>query len=419
MAEDDKNKKLKEILEKQKHKQSYSSGGPVDINQQEMLNEFYSLNARFDKVVTEISQLKGKIEMEEESRSAIGDRISDITSQIGELRSIVVSREKFFDKMEADFLKIKEDVSAINPQDIQNQFEKLEGRFVKDEVKIDKNDNRLMNIDETLRNYQEMMGKIKGFDNLFDMLQNLDKKINYIEQVNSKSERMNAKIESIFSEINDKASSIGTHEDRLNSMEKNLSQVGSRVDKVMGDFKKTATKDDIKSLSQKFNVMKERLYKKEVVSFINQNISVAQDQIKKSQQDIAPQKETSEMTSVSQKKMPDESLDVAMPDVSLQDDSTIKGSSDLDQQKKETIKAKDFSKALHTLEDKEMKKHAAEPVEKIAQKEGLPPLNPKLENLLGYVRKNLNDGLSQEELKDMIIEVGWSEKDFDECMKYV
>ncbi len=245
---------------------SGSSMMPIELTPKELMDELYSLNEKFDKVLVRISQVEGKLEMEEQSRVAVGDKISDATSQVGELRSIVVARERFMDKIDADMLKIKNDIQEISPKDIQLKFDKLDEKLIKFESRIVKEQNKSENMEERISSFQKQMDKIKSFENIFDMLQETSDKLKNIEHINSNIDRAQMKIDSIFSDLSQRANEISTHESRLGSVEKACDKISNQVEKLSNANKKHANKDELSEIQKQLKVIKQGVLKKEVVS---------------------------------------------------------------------------------------------------------------------------------------------------------
>ncbi len=236
----------------------------IQLSSEELMNEFYSLNSKFDKLHTSISNLTGRFDLEQENREAMSEKLADFSSQIGELRSIVVSRERFYDQIESDFQDLKDQVAQISPDSIQSKFQEIDGWLVKQDAIVDKTTNRVGEIEDKLKRFDETIQKIRSFDNLFDTLQELNEKVRVFNDIKNDIERSSVKIESIYSDLNEKSRAIGTHEDRLSGAEKTLADISKSLDKINKSLKNTAPKKDVDTIKTSLDVVKKGILKKDL-----------------------------------------------------------------------------------------------------------------------------------------------------------
>ena len=54
-----------------------------------------------------IEKLEGKIELQKDLIDKLNDRFSSVSENVGDLRRMIMDREKFFDKLGAEFEKVK------------------------------------------------------------------------------------------------------------------------------------------------------------------------------------------------------------------------------------------------------------------------------------------------------------------------
>jgi chromosome segregation ATPase len=343
----------------------------TDLSTKDIMDEFYSLNARFDNVQKEIFKLVGKIELEEESRAALTDKISEMVSQNGELRSIVVRREKFLDKIEEDFFHLKQEIAIISPQELQSKFDKITDKVVKLESTNDRTDNIINNIKEDLSHMNKRMSKIKSFDNIMDVLDEIKKINTSNEQLNAKIERNTAKTETMFTDMGNKTSELESHEDRIKALEKTIESLNQKLDnKVINKIENFVLREDFKKVEENVKIIKSDIFKNQFVKAVKLSDT-------KSKKDLKPKELTSQKAN-NPKELSIEANTSNTNNSSTQTELNIA---------KTTKKQDDSIK-----------------------------LTPKMKALFDYLNNIRLKGFSLDKARNELIKKGWSAKDIDSCI---
>ena len=222
-----------------------------------------------------VEKLGGKfeleLELEEDSKKDINERISDLAEKIGELRSTVLERERFFDKMEVEFESIRDTVHDIKPERIQKQFEEKEKVMLKNQADIEKAKHLAENLNNEIKEYREIMNKIKSFENLIKTLNEIDEKVKLIEKTKQYTEQMTSKVETLFFELNKKLTLLTTHSDKIAFLEELTNDFVKSMDKNAMKIEKNVTKDELEEKFKKINkdmsILKDLMFDKELNSF--------------------------------------------------------------------------------------------------------------------------------------------------------
>lgn len=238
------------------------------LNDNELTDELYGLNEKFDKLMVDVEKQAGKLEMYEEEKASLAQRISDLASQLGELRSVIVSRERSFDKIESDFAKIQEEVNSISPKSIQKNFEVFESKQIKTESEIEKLNIQLKKVEETVSGFEATMKRIKSYDNLFKMLDKIGHKVSEITATKGYIDRMTAKTESIFSELSEKTQILDSQEERLKANETLIHDMAKDLDKIGLLVKDGARREDVTKMKKELEVVKKDVFKKDMEGFM-------------------------------------------------------------------------------------------------------------------------------------------------------
>lgn len=227
--------------------------------------EFEKISKKLDDLMVVIEMQGGKLDMEKELRSALNERIIDLSSQLGELRSTLISKERLFDKFEVDFASFEEVVSTIKPENIQANFDKRDVELTKLDSKIERNVSLLKSLQNQVSLFTSQMTKIGSFEDLFDILKKIDTKVKRVIESEGKAQQILSKVESLFVELNSKSKLI----DKLNDDSKNFSTLLNQQKKdfstLQNKISNLVKKEDFDMIKKDIDLMKKDSFDKDVL----------------------------------------------------------------------------------------------------------------------------------------------------------
>jgi hypothetical protein len=415
----------------------------TQLTSEQMLNEFYSLNNKFDQLLIKLEKQSGKIELVEEEKATLAQRFSELASQVGELRSVIVTRERSFDKIESEFDVMKSTVASVNPKNIQDSFVKLEMRFVKIESSIEKLNMKFGDFSKKLSSYDLNMEKIKSFDNLFEVLENIENQVSVITDAKKYVDRKVTKVESIFSELSKNSKLISTHESRIKETEEIVQDNSKKLDGLSIKLKVTALKDDLNKVQSDLSVLKKEVFNNDLSSFLNfkkkDNLDLDSSDYQSKidldskttndsknnlvSQDITPSKASSTPKDnlVNQDVTSSKPPSVSNDNLVGQDVKSSKSSSDLERVSdflKSNLSSKNVSPRENTddlpkfTSSKEDKKEEHNPKNgnntqiKLIDKNSE---DKKFHPIIDFINKQKSKGMADETIKKMLLNKGWKE----------
>lgn len=232
----------KKVLEdEKKQKKTRKSEGGVTVEQ----------------VLLKTEKIEGKLSSFEEARGRIDDRILRVSEQVGELRSMLLEREKSFGILEADFEMIKDVFNDIKPAEFSKELDKKEQSILKNGMHIEKIQNVVESLSIEVGGFRKILEKIKSFENLVDIATEVSEKIATIEETGKYTKRMAAKTESIFGELNKQLMSMEEYKTKLEQTDELANEVVRTVDelavKLGSSIVKEELRDSLKELDDKLS----------------------------------------------------------------------------------------------------------------------------------------------------------------------
>lgn len=217
-------------------------------------------SSRIESVSMSVEKIEGKIESERAVASGIEERISRLTEEIGELRSMILDRERGFNEIETNFKKIEAMTEEIKPQNIKKDLDRKEREIIDITVKIERLEAVSSETNKQIKLFREQMNKIRSLDNLLKVSKDIEENIGKIKETEKYTDRMAAKTEELFTELDKRLAQFVSHTARIESL-----------DELTRDLMKSQDKNEIKLKEAVFKEDLEKL-KNSVVSSVNDNI---------------------------------------------------------------------------------------------------------------------------------------------------
>lgn len=234
-----------------------------ELSHPQLNKEFFKLKDKVDDLLVELEKDEGKFEMEEDVVKSTNERIADLSQQIGELRQTIMGRERYFNKMEMEFEKMKEDIKQVEPAEINKSLEKKDLEIEKVKAQVDKVDLKTTETKETLGKYEQMMSKIKSFESLFELLKDVKSNVQQVMKNKEYTENLVNKMEMLFKETSDTQVTVQTFDDRLKELKVSFKNIKSDFDKVNAKIQNFPKKEEIKRIEKNVDILLEMMMKKE------------------------------------------------------------------------------------------------------------------------------------------------------------
>ncbi len=228
---------------------------------------------KMSDLVLRLEKLNGKIDIIDRSRNDMNERLTHLAEEIGELRTMMMERERTFDKVKSQFEIVKETVTDLRPTRLKKTFEKTEIDILENKAKIETLQTLLRALAEESKRFRRLMKKIKSFENLVDISYEMERKIARINEVKNYADIVVAKIENIFSELNEKVSQLENQRERIEKLDELTIEITKMLDEVSVKMSKFVTEKDLKDFKK---TLEEDLAK--LVKVKTQTVQVTGDQ---------------------------------------------------------------------------------------------------------------------------------------------
>jgi hypothetical protein len=245
----------KQILEEEEYQERMAAEEEVKGAKEER-------GVNLSELLLKTEKIEGKLASFEEARSRIDDRIMRVSEQVGEIRSMVLEREKSFGLLESDFEIIKDAFEDIKPSEFSKELNKKEQEILATNVRVEKLEAILNRLTEEVKEFRTLLEKIKSFENLVDVAKEVNEKISGINETKKYTERLSAKSESIFAELSKQMMNLEDYREKIEQTSELATETVRSVDEmavkqgllVTGEELKSSLNDLTEELNKKFAV---------------------------------------------------------------------------------------------------------------------------------------------------------------------
>jgi chromosome segregation ATPase len=240
-------------------KESSSSGG--------------STPADLAKILPEIDRIKASIESFGEVRKGLTERITRISEQIGELRAMILDRDKTIQQVELKAVKASDLVESVHPDKLMIELQKEDAKFEALKANLEGNEAIMEKIMEELKETRKKLTFFKGLDEVVKLGEEVRKELVEIKKVEASIHADTDKVATIYAELRKKFQDIDMFKDSLQEIKINLEQNSKDVDFLKTKVTGLADKSELDKLVQRVQRYIEALQELNKSSALTKDIS--------------------------------------------------------------------------------------------------------------------------------------------------
>ena len=210
-----------------------------------------SASADMIKFSTELDRIKASIESFGEVRKGLTERISGLNEQIGELRAMILDRDRTIQQIELKSVKAADLVESVQPDKLRIEMQKEDAKFEALKANLEGNEAIMDRIMSELKEMRKKLEFFRGIDEIVKLGEEVRKELVEIKKVEATIHVDTDKVETIYSELRKKFQEIDIFKDSLQELKVNLEQNAKDVDTLKTKTSALAKQDDLDKLVQK------------------------------------------------------------------------------------------------------------------------------------------------------------------------
>ncbi len=214
-----------------------------------------SNNPEIMKLSSEITRISAGVEAFGEVRKSFSESFSRLNEQIGELRSMILERDKSIQEIELKAVKAYDLVDSVHPEKISAMVQKEDAKIEALKANLEGNEAIMSRVMDELREIRKKINFFRGVEEIIKLSEEVKKELIEIKKVESMVNIKVDKADTIYSEMRTKFQDVDTFDSSLKevkvAVEQNTKDVGFVKDR-MGELAEKADIDKIVNKVQRY-----------------------------------------------------------------------------------------------------------------------------------------------------------------------
>ncbi|RMD67435.1 hypothetical protein D6817_01660 [Candidatus Pacearchaeota archaeon] len=203
------------------------------------------------KLSTEVDRLKAAIESFNEARKAMTERISRVSEQIGELRAMILDRDRTIQEIELKAVKAADLVESVQPDKLMTELQKEDAKIEALKANLEGNEAIMDRIMNEMKELRKKMEFLRGIDEIVKLSEEVKSELVEIKKVQAQIHVDADKVETIYAELRKKFKEIDLFSDSLNEFKVKIEQNTKDIDVIKTKISGLAEKEELDRLVQK------------------------------------------------------------------------------------------------------------------------------------------------------------------------
>lgn len=207
--------------------------------------------ASVTKIQTEVDRMKAGIEAFAEVRKSFTERFSRVSEQIGELRSMILERDKSIQEIELKAIKAYDLVASVQPEKIMTQVQKQDAKAEALKANLEGNEAIMDRVMEELKNVKKKVEFFRGVEEIVKLSEEVKRELIEIKKIESRISLHADKVDTIYAEMRKKFQFIEEAESKLNELKVGSDQNAKDVNFLKDRIGGLASKEEVERLVSK------------------------------------------------------------------------------------------------------------------------------------------------------------------------
>ncbi len=211
------------------------------------------------KLSTEVDKLKASQEAFQEVRKSFTERFTRLSEQIGELRSMILDRDRTIQTLELKSVKAIDLVESIKPDKFMMDLERQNVKIEALKANLEGNEAILDQVMEELKEMRRKMSFFRGVEEIIRLSEEIKKELIGIKKIEGTINIQTDKVQTIYSEMRKKIQDLDTFNSQLQESKANIEQNSKDVDYIKTKIVNFAEKEELDKILDKVQKYAESL----------------------------------------------------------------------------------------------------------------------------------------------------------------
>ncbi len=188
---------------------------------------------------TELEKVKARIQILDETKKAVNERLSMLEERIGELRAGLVEREKEIGTIGVKATKAYDMVNLVQPEKLAADLQKRDTRIEALQTRLETSKKMMSSIVKEMKDFRSKLRAFAGLEEVGKMSSEVREELAALKTVQARIDVNASKVEKMFIEVQKKYSDFSRSREIIDSMSKSFNDMVKEFNTMkvrFGDF---------------------------------------------------------------------------------------------------------------------------------------------------------------------------------------
>ncbi|MGB9748523.1 MAG: hypothetical protein ACP5OZ_02980 [Candidatus Woesearchaeota archaeon] len=249
---------FKFFKKKSKEEENISEQEKLDQAEEQQINVETQKQASLN-IEAEVLRLKSTVEALGEVRKATEERLGNLSQQVGELRGMIVDRDKQISQIEVKATKAADLVQAVHPEELMSEVKREDAKIEAVKAMVESKELVLKQVLDEMKQLRTEVNKFKGIEEIIKMSKEVSQELINIKKERAIIERHSNKVETLFVEMQKEFNEFKQLQDKITDLTKTTSDMNTLVDKLKISVEEAAKQKELSKLSTNFEEFKKQV----------------------------------------------------------------------------------------------------------------------------------------------------------------
>lgn len=203
------------------------------------------------KLATEIDRLKASQEAFQEVRKSFTERFTRVSEQIGELRSMILERDRTIQTMELRAVKAIDLVESIKPDKFMMDLERQNVKIEALKANLEGNEAIIDQVMEELKDMRRKMSFFRGIEEIIKLSEEIKKELIGIKKIEGTISIQTDKVQTIYSDMRKKMQELDGFNSQLQESKAGIEQNSKDIEFLKAKAINFAEKEELDNILNK------------------------------------------------------------------------------------------------------------------------------------------------------------------------
>ncbi len=205
------------------------------------------------KLKGDVEKMQFQIQTGRELQNATNEKIARLNEQVGELRAMIIDRDRATQHLEAKATQAIDMVESVQPDKLMIELRRFDTKIEALRAMLESNETIVTNVVGELKDMRNRLSTFKGIEEVVKLNEDVKKELAEIRTIKIAIEKHADKVETIFGEVQKTFADYTRLSSTVKDFDSTAKQISAEVESMKVKVATFAIKKDMDNLNSKFS----------------------------------------------------------------------------------------------------------------------------------------------------------------------